>query len=42
MTDDSHIEELSRLIRANLDGVKTAKIIRSVFGYGSNRLPVDE
>lgn len=42
MTDDSHVEELARLIRANLDGVKTAKVVRSVFGYGSNRAPTDE
>ncbi|KOB76639.1 Hexamerin 4 [Operophtera brumata] len=42
LTDDSHIEELSKLIRANLDGVKTAKVVRSVFGYGSNRSPIDK
>lgn len=42
MTDDSHINLLAKLIRANLDGIKFAKIVRSVVGSGVNIHPINE
>lgn len=42
MTSDNHINLLAKLIRANLDGVKIAKAIRSLFGNGANSYPVDQ
>ncbi|KPI97035.1 Basic juvenile hormone-suppressible protein 2 [Papilio xuthus] len=41
MTEDNYIDLLAKILRANLDGVKSAKFIRSFFGYGGNTYPLD-
>ncbi|XP_075980273.1 hexamerin 70b-like [Anticarsia gemmatalis] len=41
MTEDNYVDLLAKLIRANYDGVRTSKIIRSLFGYGGNGFPYD-
>ncbi|XP_059052759.1 arylphorin subunit alpha-like [Achroia grisella] len=33
MTEENYISLLSKLIRANLDGLKAAKMIRNIYGY---------
>ncbi|XP_063829461.1 basic juvenile hormone-suppressible protein 2-like [Ostrinia nubilalis] len=40
MSSDNYIGLMTKLIRANLDGVKSAKIVRSIFGYGNNGYPL--
>ncbi|CAH2984060.1 unnamed protein product [Chilo suppressalis] len=40
--DDNYIDLLAKLIRANFDGIKAAKVIRSLFGYGYNGYPSDK
>ncbi|XP_031764623.2 basic juvenile hormone-suppressible protein 2-like isoform X2 [Galleria mellonella] len=42
ITDDNYISLLSKLIRANLDGIKTAKMIRNVYGYGTYNYPMNQ
>ncbi|XP_068617958.1 arylphorin subunit alpha-like [Battus philenor] len=41
MTEDNYIELLAKILRANLDGIKSAKFIRSFFGYGGNTYPLN-
>lgn len=41
MNEDNYVDLLSKLIRANYDGLRTSKIIRSLFGYGGNGFPHD-
>lgn len=41
LTEDNYIDLLAKLIRANFDGVQTAKLVKSLFGYGTNSYPSD-
>ncbi|CAH2043548.1 unnamed protein product, partial [Iphiclides podalirius] len=41
MTEDNYIDLLAKILRANLDGIKSAKFIRSFFGYGGNNYPTN-
>ncbi|XP_038222259.1 arylphorin subunit alpha-like [Zerene cesonia] len=41
LTEDNYIDLLAKLIRANFDGVETAKIVKSLFGYGGSGYPKD-
>ncbi|KAI8439355.1 hypothetical protein MSG28_013176, partial [Choristoneura fumiferana] len=42
MTGEYNIDLVSKLIRANLDSPKIAKIVRSLYGYGGNGFPTDK
>lgn len=41
LTKDNYIDLLTKLIRANYDGIQTAKSIRAILGYGGNGFPAD-
>lgn len=41
MTDENHTDLLAKIIRANLDGVKAAKIVRNLYGYGGQVISED-
>ncbi|CAK1555808.1 unnamed protein product [Leptosia nina] len=41
LTEDNYVDLLAKLIRANFDGIQTAKVVKSLFGYGSNSYPSD-
>ncbi|XP_047992740.1 uncharacterized protein LOC125231338 [Leguminivora glycinivorella] len=41
MAGEYNIDLLSKLVRANLDSLKSVKIIRSIYGYGGNGYPID-
>ncbi|XP_072944979.1 arylphorin subunit alpha-like isoform X2 [Epargyreus clarus] len=41
MTEDNYVDLLTKLIRANFDGVRNAKMIKSVFGYGGNGYTIE-
>ncbi|XP_045522773.1 basic juvenile hormone-suppressible protein 2-like [Pieris brassicae] len=41
LTEDNYIDLLAKLVRANFDGIQTAKVVKSLFGYGSNSYPSD-
>ncbi|XP_049876510.1 arylphorin subunit alpha-like [Pectinophora gossypiella] len=42
LTEENHINVLSNVIRAHYDGNSTAKIMRSLYGYGRNGYPLDQ
>ncbi|KAM3965818.1 arylphorin subunit alpha [Aphomia sociella] len=42
MTEDNYISLLAKLIRANLDGIKAAKMIRNLYGYGGYGYPMNQ
>ncbi|KAI5630688.1 hemocyanin, copper containing domain-containing protein [Phthorimaea operculella] len=41
LTAENYVGIIAKIIRANYDEVETAKIIRSIFGYGKNGYPKD-
>ncbi|CAH2092842.1 unnamed protein product [Euphydryas editha] len=41
LTEDNFVDLLAKLIRANFEGIQTAKILRSLFGYGGDGYPSD-
>ncbi|CAG4955891.1 unnamed protein product [Parnassius apollo] len=41
LTEDNYVDLLAKILRANLDGIKSAKFVRSFFGYGGNTYPLN-